>query len=385
MGRTKRRDKQPSSSCQEPQPPQYNGVRFPDDKARTRFSQLEGKKGIKERMVTMSKGKPVSTIKALKWTKFVNKEPTCCVLPIVKEFYANIPSSPYQDQVFVRGMYVTFSSKAINAYYNLKDLEDDAYTSTFFTKKYNGSMGLKDDIDTREIIDFLCMQGTTWNGTEKKDLSFPRTRTTKETRFWDHFICSRLMPTKGQSSITLSRARLNYAIQKGLTIDVGKVINRYIIETCDRTRRDLAFTGLITDLCAKANVEWSPLEEEKDKCDPRMDEPFYESLKSGNDGGANEASSSRAPRAETSAKMTMTQLLTQIQVTQATILHNQSVMQQKQDFMEQGMDALTNMMSACATHWGVDLSHIHMPTRPPIPEPTTTAMEEDKNDEDDEE
>lgn len=48
------------------------------------------------------------------------------VIPMVQEFYANAPD--YTDfKVFVHKMQVSFSPKAINAYYSLPNIANDDY------------------------------------------------------------------------------------------------------------------------------------------------------------------------------------------------------------------------------------------------------------------
>ena len=51
------------------------------------------------------------------WLEFC-KHPRNLVLPVVKEFYANLVS-PYQHNIWVRNTLVPLDSRVINAFYNL--------------------------------------------------------------------------------------------------------------------------------------------------------------------------------------------------------------------------------------------------------------------------
>ena len=64
-------------------------------------------------------------VKTRKWEELV-KHPEAIVLPLVREFYANIEE--YRNfQVFVRGKMVLFNRTTINKYYNLPNIENDGY------------------------------------------------------------------------------------------------------------------------------------------------------------------------------------------------------------------------------------------------------------------
>lgn len=186
--------------------------------------------------------------------KRVTKKPKNVVMPIVKEFYANVPNSSREETVLVRGQLVSYSSKTINRYYKLKDISNDGFTSFFFRKTSYGGLKLKEDLKEREMIDLLCKPGSSWNVSRGSYQAFPMTIMSKESRFWHYFICARLMPTTSNSIVHLPRALLNFAIQSGLSINIGRIIHGYIKQIYEDHTIGLASPDLVTDLCADAGV-----------------------------------------------------------------------------------------------------------------------------------
>ena len=51
----------------------------------------------------------------------------------------------------------------------------------------------------------------------------------KISKIWHYFVCAKLQPTTNFSGVMKSRAALVYAIQEGLKIDMGLVIQHSII------------------------------------------------------------------------------------------------------------------------------------------------------------
>ena len=58
------------------------------------------------------------------WEPFCEPMRTCGVTSIVREFYANVPASRL-DKVYVRGTWVDFHARAINAVLGLPDIDPD--------------------------------------------------------------------------------------------------------------------------------------------------------------------------------------------------------------------------------------------------------------------
>ena len=63
------------------------------------------------------------------------------------------------------------------------------------------------------------------------------------------------MPTTNFSAISKDKAGLTYAIQKGKSVDVGLVIQRFILNALKIAKTRLPHPHLITDLCKKEGGE----------------------------------------------------------------------------------------------------------------------------------
>ncbi|PON42164.1 hypothetical protein PanWU01x14_284040 [Parasponia andersonii] len=79
-----------------------------------------------------------------------------------------------------------------------------------------------------DVLKVLCVLGTelVWHKDERKCLKTKTTSTSNNA--WSYFLNAPLMPISHDSNITLDYVVLRYAIIKGLSIDVGRVI-RYSI------------------------------------------------------------------------------------------------------------------------------------------------------------
>lgn len=77
-------------------------------------------------------------------------QPEAAVIPVVKEFYANVVEHE-NGVAFCRGKRVPFDSHAINRFYNTPDIENDEYT------QYNNGQ-----VDLEEVISLLGNLRTTW-------------------------------------------------------------------------------------------------------------------------------------------------------------------------------------------------------------------------------
>lgn len=71
-----------------------------------------------------------------------------------------------------------------------------------------------------------------------------------------YFIYSSLMPTTLNSQVLKKRALLTYSILKGMTIDVGRIINEEIhtMVNAGVKTQSIRFTSLILELCYRAKV-----------------------------------------------------------------------------------------------------------------------------------
>ena len=77
----------------------------------------------------------------------------------------------------------------------------------------------------------------------------------QEARAWFYFVAAKLIPTSHVSHMTNDRMRLVFAIMKGMTIDVGRIIRqgmRFVLR--GTTTGGLPFGSLITDMCVVYEV-----------------------------------------------------------------------------------------------------------------------------------
>ena len=81
-------------------------------------------------------------------------------------------------------------------------------------------------------------------------------------KFWHTFITSRLNPTKHESEVYVDKALLLYALVKGLSIDVGKVIVPHARWTIWRRGEALPFLSIISDLCLRQQCRYKADEEQ---------------------------------------------------------------------------------------------------------------------------
>ncbi|XP_061371435.1 uncharacterized protein LOC133314024 [Gastrolobium bilobum] len=161
----------------------------------------------------------------------------------VQEFHANMPQSK-STKVMVRGTSVSFSNATIKRVYNLPTIVDE----------YQGLKTTNDEEFLKQVLEDLCVEGTTWTESAQKSLSFLRSALKLEARVWYHFLKSRLKPTSHTETVNKERAILLSCILDGRPIDVGRIIQAEIV-ACSKTDTGyLFFPGLITQLCQEANV-----------------------------------------------------------------------------------------------------------------------------------
>lgn len=147
------------------------------------------------------------------------KPPIDAVIPIVREFYANLRVKHESHEVRVRGKMGSFHHKSINTLYNLPTIDDDGYT-TF----------KQEPVEFDELIEYLCYPGAVWKlNANRQVVNFQARFLKQETSAVFLFITARLMPTKHATDVTKERAILIYCIFKGYTVDIEKVIEASIL------------------------------------------------------------------------------------------------------------------------------------------------------------
>ena len=133
------------------------------------------------------------------------------VLPLVKEFYANL-LSPGQHNIWVRNYLVLLDSQVINTFYNLPSEVNCEYTR------------LLDKLTPQRWnkIFTLTVNGASWANEEGRVIN--RIDLTPIAKVWVKFLKSRLMPTTHTITVSQERLVLLYVIVRGLPIDVGSII-----------------------------------------------------------------------------------------------------------------------------------------------------------------
>lgn len=187
-------------------------------------------------------------IEGRNWQEFV-KQPSAALVPVVREFYANAKEHR-NKKVFVRGKWVAFDSKAINKYYKLPNIVNDRYTQ------------YRQEPDPDEIIQFLTSSRVHWKTSTTDVINFPSSGLAHKTKAWHYFISAKLLPSSNTSEVTKERAILNYAIFRGFSIDVGKIIEQSILDTIQGTTTGgLGHPSLIYDLCQQVGIPTTANEE----------------------------------------------------------------------------------------------------------------------------
>ncbi|KAH0463176.1 hypothetical protein IEQ34_007758 [Dendrobium chrysotoxum] len=114
--------------------------------------------------------------------------------------------------------------------------------------------------DSQETLDLLCgsNNGVWWKTREEKIINFPGSYLTQTSKVWHYFISARMLLSKNISEVTKDKALLNYAIQKGYTIDVGKLILSSILYIMrGSTSVGLGHPSLVYTLCVATRVRMS--------------------------------------------------------------------------------------------------------------------------------
>ena len=162
------------------------------------------------------------------------------VTNIVREFYANADEHR-RGKVMVREKTVSFESSSINKFYELSNIPNSKYISYLSNVNYE------------DVCNTLCVPGSSWKRSGGMPKTLAGTSLTVEARAWQYFVCHKMMPANHYSNVTIERAVLVYAILKGMSIDVGRVLFDSIIYTV-KNRLVLYFPSLITQLCVEAGV-----------------------------------------------------------------------------------------------------------------------------------
>ena len=174
----------------------------------------------------------------------LSQPPRLAVTMVVREFYANLATHVLK-KVRVRGVLVDFSTKSINAYYNLEPVNAKPYDRLYANPNYP------------EILRMLTNGQGKWKlNNEGHAVHFKATHLAYILKVWHHFITSCLILTTNVCEVIEKRAILNYAIILDIPFDIGQVIEDAILYNWD-AKMNLGHPFLIYDLCKNAGV---PLE-----------------------------------------------------------------------------------------------------------------------------
>ena len=150
------------------------------------------------------------------------------------------------NRVYVRGHWINFSKKRINMLFNLKVQKDGSK----FKK-------LLKEPEYQKMVDLLTAKKGKWKGTKKTLYkSIAREDLIEEAKVWFYFISSILLPSKHLSIVRRDEAILLYALLKGYKINVGKIIENYILSySRSNCKGFIPHPVTITSLCLLGGIE----------------------------------------------------------------------------------------------------------------------------------
>ncbi|KAH9671394.1 hypothetical protein KPL70_017357 [Citrus sinensis] len=162
------------------------------------------------------------------WLEFC-KHPRNPVLPVVKEFYANLVS-PDQHNIWITCEYAKLHDK----------LTPKKWTTIFTT---------------------LTIEGASWVNEEGRVVN--RIDLKPIAKVCVKFLKSRLMPTTHTTTVSQERLVLLYVLIRGLPIDMGSIIVKEIRECAAKTHRTAAllFPSLVTSICVVSGVRLKAIDE----------------------------------------------------------------------------------------------------------------------------
>ncbi|KAH0453419.1 hypothetical protein IEQ34_017743 [Dendrobium chrysotoxum] len=181
------------------------------------------------------------------------------IVNIVREFIFNEKEAS-NFKCYVRGRWVPFDSSTINRVLKLRDIEFDEYfpfshvpfdSQEIMDLLYGSNSGVSKNITNvtkdRALLNFAIqkvytinteklilssliyiVRGSTsvarWKTREEKIINFSASYMNQTSKAWYYFISAYILPSKNISEVTKDRALLNFTIQKGHTISIGRLI-----------------------------------------------------------------------------------------------------------------------------------------------------------------
>ena len=109
----------------------------------------------------------------------------------------------------------------------------------------------------QKIVDLLTAEKGKWKATKKTLYeSISRGDLIEEAKVWFYFISSIILPSKHLSTVRRNEAIILYALLKGYKINVGKIIENFILSYFrSKCRGLIPHLAKITNLCFLRGVE----------------------------------------------------------------------------------------------------------------------------------
>ena len=146
----------------------------------------------------------------------------------MREFYANLVRKK-DKMCYVRGRWTLFDKESINKTFKLSEQKDGSK----FKK-------LHKDPGHQNIVKLLIVGKREWNTTKKNPFdSISRGSLTEEAKVWFYFLSSVLRSSKHLSTMQKGEVVLLYAILKGYKMNMGKIIEKSIMNYYNSKYRGL--------------------------------------------------------------------------------------------------------------------------------------------------
>ena len=173
------------------------------------------------------------------------------VRALVKEFYTNL-SEQKNLTCYVRGRWIPFGERAISQLLELRQVDECV--------KYDQ---LQESPRFKEIARELKNGLGQWQRTKTICNSYiDRGDLTEANKVWFYFVNSILTTSKHVSTVRQDRPILLYALVKGCSLNVGKIVEQSILDYAENSfLGNIPHPTLITLMCIKGGVTFIEIEE----------------------------------------------------------------------------------------------------------------------------
>lgn len=153
--------------------------------------------------------------------------------------------------MYTRDVLVPVDPDAISCFYRLEGSVDmhSEFAATVDAKQLDA------------ILDYFCVEGTTWSISKKGAMTVPRSSLAPQSKVWYHFLKTLLLPSMTMHIVSKDCMLLLDSIIAGRPINVGKIINKELYACARKSGGILWFPALITGLCLSSGVPVYPTEE----------------------------------------------------------------------------------------------------------------------------